>query len=252
MNRKEYIGNKIAEARKKNRLTQKYVSEITGIDKTTISKIEKGKINATIDTIDKLCEAVGATLRVKEYYKIFEDLVFEKHDFHKLADAMGESYPNYKESKTCYQAKIDFENGLHCSVVIGTPFYSNGVDTYEVCLYSEGGFELVQGYLNDFDIDSLMMYAQMVKDVRTLELLQEYGFEHYKTFRFTKKVGEWYVVIHPCGKPHLLYNNKPQNYPISNMVFVNLEELEYILPNLEGLIYEREKNENKPFLYLLG
>lgn len=252
MNRKEYIGNKIAEARKKKRLTQKYVSEITGIDKTTISKIEKGKINATIDTIDKLCEAVGATLRVKEYYKIFEDLVFEKHDFHKLADAMGESYPNYKESKTCYQAKIDFENGLHCSVVIGTPFYSNGVDTYEVCMYSEGGFELIQGHLNDFGIDSLMMYAQMVKDVRMLELLQKYGFEHYETFRFTKKVGEWYVVIHPCGKPYLLYNNEPKNYPISNMVYVDLEELESMLPNLEGFINEREKNKpQKPF-YMLG
>lgn len=226
MNRKEYIGNKIAEARKKNRLTQKYVSEITGIDKTTISKIEKGKINATIDTIDKLCEAVGATLRVKEYYKIFEDLVFEKHDFHKLADAMGESYPNYKESKTCYQAKIDFENGLHCSVIIGTPFYSNGVDTYEICLYSEGGFEFVQGHLSCFEIDTLMMYAQMVKDVRMLELLKENGFEHCVPFSFVKKIGELCVNINPCGKSHLIYNKGPQNYPVSNMVYVDLEESE--------------------------
>ena len=252
MNRKEYIGNKIAEARKKKRLTQKYVSEITGIDKTTISKIEKGKINATIDTIDKLCEAVGTTLRLKEYYKIFEDLVFEKHDFHKLADAMGESYPNYKESKTCYQAKIDFENGLHCSVVIGTPFYSNGVDTYEVCLYSEGGFQYVQGHLTCFEVDTLMVYAQMVKDVRMLELLQEYGFEHYETFRFTKKVGEWYVVIHPCGKSYLLYNNEARNYPISNMVSVDLEELESMLPNLDGFINEIEKNKTQKPFYLLG
>lgn len=233
MNRKEYIGNKIAEARKKKRLTQKSVAELTGIDKTTISKIEKGKINATIDTIDKLCEAVGARIRIKEYYKIFEDLVFEKHDFHKLADAMGESYPSYKESKTCYQAKIDFENGLHCSVVIGTPFYSNGVDTYEVCLYSEGGFELVQGHLNDFSIDLLMMYAQMVKDVRMLELLQESGFEYYDTFCFIKKIGEWYIKINPCGDSYFIYNNEPKNYPCRNMVFVDYEKLKCILPEME-------------------
>ena len=250
MNRKEYIGNKIVEARKKKRLTQKYVSEITGIDKTTISKIEKGKINATIDTIDKLCEAVGTTLRVKEYYKIFEDLVFKKHDFHKLADAMGESYPNYKESKTCYQAKIDFENGLHCSVVIGTPFYSNGVDTYEVCLYSEEGFEYVQGHLTDFEVDTLMMYAQMVKDIRLIKFLQDNAFNILNNFSCMKQIGQWHIMVNPCGKAYWTYNTIPANF--SGIIYTTFEEFSEILPKIEDFISEREKNENRPSFYLLG
>ena len=148
MSRREYIGTTIAKARKKRRLTQKRVSEMTGIEKATISKIEAGKMNVTIDTLDKLCNAVGASIRIFDG-KIFEDLVFEKHPFHILADTMGPSYPNYEANKTCFQATMQFENGLNISVVMGTPFHSNGVDTYEVCLWAKEGFEEVFCHLTD-------------------------------------------------------------------------------------------------------
>lgn len=249
MSRKEYIGKKIAEARKKQRMTQKSLAEITGIDKTSISKIEKGKINATIDTLDKICQVVGYELRLSNF-KIFEDLVFEKHDFHKLADAIGESYPNYQDNKTCYQAKMQFDNGLNISVLIGNPFYSNGIDTYEACLWSKD-FELVVGYKTDGEVNALMEYAQMIKDVRFLELLQANDFEVYNMFSHIKKIGKWWVVVNPVGKSHFMYNDESKNFHVSRQIFCDFEAFSEILPKMEEYIEEREKIDNKKDFYLL-
>ena len=216
MSRKEYIGESIAKARKKKRLSQKAVSELTGIDKTSISKIERGRLNATIDTIDKLCNAVGARIRIFEDNYMFEDLVFEKHPFHVLADQLGDAYPNYESSKTCYQAKKQLRNGLSISVVIGTPFYSNGVDTYEVCLWSESGYQEVFGNLSDMEVSHLMEYSQKITDINILAYLQANGFEllqmHSGSFGYTKKHKEWYVFVNPCGNPIIGASKEPRNF----------------------------------------
>lgn len=58
----------------------------------------------------------------KPRLKDFSDLVFEPH-------------PLGIEGHT--QAKMTFDNGYGVSVICGTMFYSNGVDTYEVAVLKD-------------------------------------------------------------------------------------------------------------------
>lgn len=53
MNRKEFIGREVKKSRTKRRLSQKRVSELSGLEKCLISDIERGKANVSIDVIDK-------------------------------------------------------------------------------------------------------------------------------------------------------------------------------------------------------
>lgn len=236
MNRKEYIGRKIAESRKKCQLTQKKIAELTGIDKTTISKIESGKLNVTVDTIDKLCKAVGLELRLGEGI-IFEDLVFEEHDFHKLADALGESYPDYRKSKTCYQARHTLKNGINVSVVIGEKFHSNGVDTYEVCLWTKGGWQEVFPYVTDFHIDNILRYAGIIKDSRYLKLLQDEGFEldERGILSYIKKYKDWYIMVNPVGDPYCMFNKEPCNFSGTMKPLPDFESLQNLLESLDEI-----------------
>lgn len=66
MNSRKVIGNKIKNIRQKKGLTQRQLSELSGMTQTTISKIEVGKFNASIDLINKLIEPLGAELDIKE------------------------------------------------------------------------------------------------------------------------------------------------------------------------------------------
>ncbi len=91
-------------------------------------------------------------------YKTFEDLKFEpRKEFGAIGDYSS------------YQAIIEFDNGYGASVLLGTLFYSNGVDTYEIaCLrrdnlcYPEGtSFEDdVLGYRTKEEITELMKEIQ--------------------------------------------------------------------------------------------
>lgn len=250
---KEFIGKMIAKARKEMLLTQREVAFITGIDKTTISKIEHGRLNASIDTINKICNAVDLELKCVNF-KEFKDLKFEKHPFHILADELGESYPNYKENKTCYQAKMKLANGLNISVVIGTPFCSNGKDTYEVSFWSENGFERIFGHQTKGMVDFLMERAQYIEDIRFLDLLHAEGFEHFGTmFEFIKQIGKWWVVVNPEGTSFFVYNEEPCNFNIDrSMVISDYEQFSSIYPKLEEFIDEKEKTGIQPPFLLLG
>lgn len=55
--------------------------------------------------------------------KTFEDLEFKPHEF--------------REDAT--QAVMFFENGYGASVLFGKPFYSNGIDTYELAVVHRVG-----------------------------------------------------------------------------------------------------------------
>ena len=62
--------------------------------------------------------------------KNFKDLVFIPHPIAGEAQKL----PLYlaKEYAEAKQAKMNFENGYGISVIFGSMFYSNGIDTYEV------------------------------------------------------------------------------------------------------------------------
>lgn len=57
--------------------------------------------------------------------KTFKDLEFKEHQLAKF----------YKGAK---QAIMEFENGFGVSVIFGSCFYSNGIDTYEVAVLKNG------------------------------------------------------------------------------------------------------------------
>ena len=58
------VGNAVISARAKKGISQKELSEATGIDQSDISKIERGVANPSIRTLHRIAEAVGAELRV--------------------------------------------------------------------------------------------------------------------------------------------------------------------------------------------
>ena len=60
----EELGPKIASRRKSLGITQRELAEKTGIDQAAISRIESGRANPTLDTLDALAQAVGASLRI--------------------------------------------------------------------------------------------------------------------------------------------------------------------------------------------
>ena len=57
-------GNAVAQARAKSGLSQKEVSELTGIDQSDLSKIERGAANPSVTTLYRIAEALGAKLKI--------------------------------------------------------------------------------------------------------------------------------------------------------------------------------------------
>ena len=53
------------EARKKSGMTQKEISEKTGIAQPDISKLENGNANPSVRTLQRLANAMGMELKVK-------------------------------------------------------------------------------------------------------------------------------------------------------------------------------------------
>lgn len=66
MNYREEIGQRIAQLRKEKGLTQEQLSQMTGLDRANIAKIENGRYNTGIDIIGKICDALGCRIELKE------------------------------------------------------------------------------------------------------------------------------------------------------------------------------------------
>lgn len=60
------LGKRIAEIRKAKGITQVQLSERTGLERTYLSKIEKGKYSAGIETIELICNALGHDIDIVE------------------------------------------------------------------------------------------------------------------------------------------------------------------------------------------
>lgn len=66
MNNRESIGLQITEARNKKNLTQQQLSDLSGINRSNIAKIENGKYNVSIDILSKICNALSCEINIKE------------------------------------------------------------------------------------------------------------------------------------------------------------------------------------------
>lgn len=61
---RKQIGQQIAKIRIEKGITQEGLSELTGLDRANISKIENGRYNIGIDILQKVCDALGARIEV--------------------------------------------------------------------------------------------------------------------------------------------------------------------------------------------
>ncbi len=64
MTHREIIGNQLATLRKEQGLTVRQLAELCGLDHANISKIENGRYNVSIDILQKVCDALGADIRI--------------------------------------------------------------------------------------------------------------------------------------------------------------------------------------------
>lgn len=91
--------------------------------------------------------------------KQFKDLVFNPHPI-----AIECGIKNYENAK---QAVMYFNNGYGVSVVFGSCFYSNGIDTYELAILRDADIcydtEItndVIGYLTSDEVSKIMKQVQ--------------------------------------------------------------------------------------------
>ncbi len=66
MTDRERIGDLIKRLRKDKGMTQERLSELSGMTRATICKIESGKFNASIDLLSKLIKPLNAELSIRE------------------------------------------------------------------------------------------------------------------------------------------------------------------------------------------
>lgn len=63
------IGRQLAELRAKRGLTTRQLADACGVNYANISKIERGSYNVSVDILGRVCEALGAELRIVEKTK---------------------------------------------------------------------------------------------------------------------------------------------------------------------------------------
>ncbi|WP_083985379.1 helix-turn-helix domain-containing protein [Corynebacterium testudinoris] len=64
VNAREDLGRRLAAARQERRLSQKQLSEISGIQQAEISRIERGRANPTLATLERFTGPLGVRLSV--------------------------------------------------------------------------------------------------------------------------------------------------------------------------------------------
>lgn len=116
------IGQQIAMLRKKHGLTIRELSELSGINKSNISKIENGKYNISIDIIERICKSLGATVKIDIMHTLEElrDFVNSNEDWELTASKIIEQNGWVDETGDDYGICNDGNRRLYLTV-------SNGV-----------------------------------------------------------------------------------------------------------------------------
>jgi len=70
MNLKEKIGHIIKDRRKELSMEQTDLQDYAQVGSTTLSKLEMGKLNITIDNLEKITEVLGLEIIIKVKEKI--------------------------------------------------------------------------------------------------------------------------------------------------------------------------------------
>ncbi|MDR6782736.1 transcriptional regulator with XRE-family HTH domain [Pedobacter africanus] len=59
------ISESIKRRRKELKLSQTYVADIAGINLNTISRIERGEANPTVEVLEKIADVLGLVLKLE-------------------------------------------------------------------------------------------------------------------------------------------------------------------------------------------
>lgn len=66
INERERIGTRIAELRKACGMTQEGLANKCGLQRTTISKIERGRFSVSVDILSRICGALGVMVELRK------------------------------------------------------------------------------------------------------------------------------------------------------------------------------------------
>lgn len=66
MSEREKIGRQLAALRYKKGLSTRQLAEMCGVSYANIGKIERGAYNVSVDILGKVCDALGADIRIIE------------------------------------------------------------------------------------------------------------------------------------------------------------------------------------------
>ena len=67
------VGSRVKYFRKKAGFSQEKLARRIAMERTTISKIESGKFNITVNTLQQLCDGMGITLK-----DFFSEIIIKK------------------------------------------------------------------------------------------------------------------------------------------------------------------------------
>lgn len=66
MNDRERIGGLLASIRESKKLSLRQLAELSGVTSQNITKIEKGKYNASVDILSKITDKLGCELTITQ------------------------------------------------------------------------------------------------------------------------------------------------------------------------------------------
>ena len=165
-----------------------------------------------------------------------------------LQNKWGNHTLTIRKTRLAIKRNVFFDNGLHLNAVIGELFLSNGVNTYEVSLWTESGYEEVFGHLTDMQVNTLMEYAQIIMDAEILKLLKDNGFDLFEhnmsILCYVKKYKEWYILVNPCGTPFVSASKYLENFSYIKY-FQKMEDFKSCVIDLSNYIQYCEESENK-------
>jgi len=104
---------------------------------------------------------VDRNINREKVYKTFDDLEWNPW-------TTDEHYS--QEFLDSRQAEMTFGNGYGVNVLCGTPFYSNGKNSYQVYILKDGNLfkldrygDTVIGYITKYEVTNIMKYLQTLK-----------------------------------------------------------------------------------------
>jgi transcriptional regulator with XRE-family HTH domain len=91
MNKKELIGKRIQELRKKQKLSQEQVAERAGINSNYVSRIERGMENPTLDMLLKISESLHVGIWEMLDFGLFESRKELRNSIQSITGTVDES-----------------------------------------------------------------------------------------------------------------------------------------------------------------